>query len=521
MEMPTDMESGLVPARDVYSVHSGTPLAASQRRSWISRCTSICCPCHFPDSVTNIKDWLHLVLVIGLVTAAAIVILEAVFIFSNLNCGSPLCFRQWACAILMSPSVYEFFKFVRNHDKSLQESKQQLLDSVNHLQATYEQANSELKDLVKDFANNAQFYVHMGFKSSREHFNMFIENIRNFRKDLYKEEELLWQLRCFTIQWLKVFQQTLLQSPNWLNMEELEIELQNCRTIDDLCNKIQQYIKDLPDTPCLTSVTEAPALEDVALPTHDSGTSVLQCNCFWRTWEQCGRQSTSFPLKMSFCIFSVTILSRRHLHNISYLVIDLCLLGLEILEMEWRILGLVGVNLICVVSMLICFGQIDEIMQLQEKANFYERKCTKINELSKKSKEQWAQVQQRHKLWRQRTVPSLAILEKVHNELDNRSNWLVNGASYKDDRAVMLENFNKAWKHANERLGDAEDWMESGQSSLLMTARESIGGRLNVAGNEKNVAEIVNKLDDVTKDSNLLPALADGTQYAFCSTTSS
>ena len=78
------------------------------------------------------QDWLHLILcfdktalcellrILGVLCTVVFIVVQIVEIALQQHCHTPFCIGQLVSAILIIPSLYDFFKFIGTYDESLQ-----------------------------------------------------------------------------------------------------------------------------------------------------------------------------------------------------------------------------------------------------------------------------------------------------------------------------------------------------------------------------------------------------------------
>lgn len=523
----------------------GATLSARCHRRIFPCSIGFCCPC-LCSSWKHIKDWLHLVLIVGVLSSVVCVVLQIIEITSDIDCHSPACIRQWVSAVIVLPSVYEFIKFIHNYDESLQEHQQKAEDEVHNLIDTINKQVQEMQALCGKLTENATDFAQRSFDSKRDQFETFIRDVKHYYKDLYVDPEILEQLRRFVKKWLRVFGQSLLDpEPLFRGLDE---EMSKCTSVTELCEKVtgrltiikdvtriqmvpsDSYMLNAPRRRNSLSLTDS-VVEEAGLqvsnearqfvrqqpPGPEGGTR--KCGVSWfrlgfnghfgrqveRTRD--GDFTRGFPLTVSFCCGSLTILSRRHLNFLIYFLIDVILITLEALSGQvWSML-LVIANGMCVVSILACFEQIDEIAQLQRKIHCYTQRRDKVQEQHRKANENYDKILQLQDLWNYRTMPFLGIMSKVHRALEDKDRKLdrAGGASLPgdDQRLEWFRLANESMEALDMKLGPVKDWT----MPVKHEWKETIGKQLRGAEHCENVDELIGVLPLLTQD---LRGLEDG-----------
>jgi len=281
-------------------------------------------------------------------------------------------------------------------------------------------------------------------------------------------------------------------------------------------------IRSNPSSASVTpSVTPNVALEEGGAPASQQGgkcgVSWLRIGCNRKFGRQVSRTidrdyRREWPLTVSFCCGSITLLSRRHVNHLVYLLLDSGLIIYEGIFGQVVTGVLVSANLICVVSTLACFEQIDEIAQLQRRIHGYRQRSERVKEQHRKANENWTKVQQLHDLWNYRTQPFLIIMGKIHRALDNQDREYARALELarRNDGAVTditpeqrldwIKLANESLDCLDRKLGPIKDWTKDGQAPLDKEWKETIGRQLRDAERQEDVDKLVQVLPLLTSD---------------------
>lgn len=515
--------------------------ACQQCHSRIFPCNiGLCCPC-LPSSWRSAKDWLHLILILGVLATVGFIIVQIVEIATQQHCHTPFCVGQLVSGILIIPSLYDFFKFIGTYDESLQEHKQRAEDEVHGLIESINQQVAEMQDVAAKLTESATDFAFRSFDTSREGFEKFILDLKLYYSELYVQEYMLEELRQFMLKWLIVFSQSLLDPDTNPLLKGIEEEFRRCTTLDDLCDKVTGRLSRLKVSTRLNLMAPAdsyvlnnhnPAIEDVErasqtsqtsqsgtaqVPTSKCGVSWFRCGCSGRFGRQVsrtrdGNYSREWPLTIAFCCGSITILSRRHLSHLLYFVIDVILIMYEILtHSQVYAMACVAANAVCVISTLACFEQIDEIAQLQRRIHKYQQRKDQVQERHREAKENWAKVQQLHDLWNYRTQPFLTIMGKIHRALDDKDREYARALELArrrgeiidetdEERLEWIRRANQSLECLDQKLGSIQNWTKEGNAPLSKEWKETIGRQLREAERQTEINELVQVLPILTND---------------------
>lgn len=213
----------------------------SQRRESTSRFFPFTCPCCgcLPTSWTKIQDWLHLVLVLGIL-ASLLCLLQLIWEigFNSGDCNSPFCAKQLISGLFVLPSTVYFIQTIRCYDEQLLEKKQRHQEEVQNLIDNINEQVAEMNELCRKVTGNANDFAVGRFNDKSEHFRRFLRGIKAHYKDLYITDELLEELRQFVLNWFSIFAGVLLASNSQVNpmLNGLEAELKRCTTAEGVCD---------------------------------------------------------------------------------------------------------------------------------------------------------------------------------------------------------------------------------------------------------------------------------------------
>jgi len=188
--------------------------------------------------------------------------------------------------------------------------------------------------------------------------------------------------------------------------------------------------------------------------------------------------------------------------------LDVGLISFHSYMERWSSLLLVIINLICIISVLACFEQINEIAILEQQIHVYEQRNEEVGKRRDEARENWEKVQQLHDLWLYRTLPSLSIMGKIHNHLGDedmaRKEVLLDNPTSSDGRPAFLRLANQSLDCLDRKLGPIDDWRASGP--LAEGWKESIGKQLKDCEAETDLMQLIGRLPIITSDLSALEA---------------
>eukprot|EP00931_Biecheleriopsis_adriatica_P109848 TRINITY_DN84118_c0_g1_i1.p1 TRINITY_DN84118_c0_g1~~TRINITY_DN84118_c0_g1_i1.p1 ORF type:complete len:459 (-),score=90.91 TRINITY_DN84118_c0_g1_i1:121-1329(-) len=314
-----------------------------------------------------------------------------------------------------------------------------------------------MKEIISNLTGNTTAFALTAFASSRSNFEKFIHDVKFYYADIYQDEVLLVEFKQFVNLWLKVYSQSLLEP--CVLVQGLDEELDACLSVQEVCDSVadrvrktqevsltycneelqsnldegQRTLQDargaLPSTPVSPVAEGSIASSDVS-----SFREGQKCGFSWIRFKcaGCGLQVErtrdrnfvwDWPLTIGLCIISVTVLSSRHAQHLSLLLLDIPFMVLSVSASKPFLTALFGVNLLCLLSILLCFEQIDEIAKLQRMQAVYKVKRKKLEAKAQRARDRWVKVQQLFDLWNYRTQPFLSIMGKLQRCLDSNDRY--------------------------------------------------------------------------------------------------
>mmetsp|Transcript_120544 Transcript_120544/g.336333 ORF Transcript_120544/g.336333 Transcript_120544/m.336333 type:complete len:534 (+) Transcript_120544:130-1731(+) len=502
---------------------------------------SRCLPC-LPSSWTKVQDWLHLVLIFG-VLASMVCLIQMIYELGfGDKCRSPLCFKQWITGVIVLPSTIYFIQTIGRYDEQLQERKQRHEHEVERLIGNINEQVAEMNQLCANLADRANTFATGRFNDKSQAFKLFLHQVREAYADLYVQEEMLDQLRRFVIAWFRAFAGTVINPRDNPLLGGVERDLSRCTTVQALCDVAMKRLEGGSiafrfQLPSQTPILQHRTLEDgSSAPSHSSsflGGAAASRLC-GVSWLRCGRvgccrrersaNPSGMPVKFYFGCFMIKILSRSHVNLLLAFVADLLLVIVEVVEERWTSLALVITNVICITSLLACFEQINEIAQLEHQIHVYERRSAEVGQRRDEARSSWEKVQQLHDLWLYRTLPSLSIMGKIHTQLGlldmERTRALANGSTEADPRPEFLLHANECLNCLQQRLGSLEDW-RTAKEPLSELWKDTIGKQLRDC-EDQGLEEVLQKLPIINTDLRNLeaPPPSASASGSFASTSS-
>mmetsp|Transcript_24273 Transcript_24273/g.76311 ORF Transcript_24273/g.76311 Transcript_24273/m.76311 type:complete len:520 (+) Transcript_24273:71-1630(+) len=489
------------------------------RRGGRGRCDlSRCCPC-LPSSWTKIQDWLHLVLVVGVLASLACLVQLVYELGFGEPCRSPLCFKQWVSALVVLPTTIYFIKTIGSYDEELREKKRRHEQEVERLIGNINEQVAEMNDLCRKVTENANDFATGRFNDKCEAFKRFLLSVREHNADLYVQEEMLQELRRFVTAWFRVFAGTLINPSDNPLLTGAERELNRCTSVQAICDAAMKRLEgnsvafkfqmpaDSPVIPARRSLEDGAAGAE-AQTRPLCGVSWVRLGGRHGCRRERGATPSGLPCTFACGCGKLTILSRSHANLLIASVLDILLVLFELFNDRWSSLILVIINEACVVCMLACFEQINEIAQLQQQIHVFEERSREVGKRRDEARNSWEKVQQLHDMWLYRTLPSLTIMGKVHTQLAfqdmDRRRALAGGKAGADPRPDFMRHANECLDCLQQKLGPLEDWRNA-KDPLADGWKESVGRQLRDCESE-DLEKVLSKLPVITTDLRCLDA---------------
>eukprot|EP00929_Paragymnodinium_shiwhaense_P058259 TRINITY_DN29168_c0_g1_i1.p1 TRINITY_DN29168_c0_g1~~TRINITY_DN29168_c0_g1_i1.p1 ORF type:complete len:586 (-),score=138.06 TRINITY_DN29168_c0_g1_i1:235-1992(-) len=451
-----------------------------------------CCPC-LPDTLTKIQDWLHLVLIAGVITSIVCMCQMIGEIAFSDSCDSLLCFKQIISGIFVLPSTAYFMKTIGSYDQRLEEKKRAHADQVRQLLQQAEEQQQAMNEMCANFTDSANTFASETFNERRDNFLEYLEGLKLRFQDLYMTPDMMEQLRVFILRWLQMFSAAALTSDREHHplLAGAEQALAKCTTPQQLCDEAirrAEFVDTNYQVDRESAVIFRLERQQALLQESDQG----KCGITWLQlgrWRGCyarGNQSSPdrLPWVCACGIFKLRILSKTHCIMLMAFFLDIGMFLYELVEIRFVSLLLVIINEICVVSLLACFEQIDEIAKLEKAISACEEENAKISKRRDAVKEKWEKVQQMHELWKYRSLPCLQIMGRVHREIEAQDRAIRDAtreqrAQITDDRRELLELANQSLFALDRKLGTIEEW--TNPNGKKKEWKETVGRQLQQA----------------------------------------
>jgi len=483
---------------------------------------NLCCPC-LPTSWTKIQDWLHLVLVSGVLASLLCVVHMVVEIYYSPACDTVICIKNWISAVCVLPTTVYFITTIGRYDEELREKKQRHQEEVETLIANINEQVAEMNELCRKVTENANQFAVGRFNDKADQFTRFLKNVKIYHKDMFVEKEILDELRKFVMTWFQIFAGSMLNPGDNPLLRGAEAEVRKCQTVEDICNAALKRLTNCKTAFNFQVPAESPyisgarmRLEDCSMVSTCSGTRPTGCcgktGYCGASWIQCctcrcGREvssnaSNGMPLTMHLCFFTVRLLSSTHINLILGFLVDIPLLMFEFYTGRWYAFVLVAINEVCVMSLLGSFEAINEIAQLERQIHMFQSRNEEVGKRRDDMKKNWEKVMQLQDLWLYRTLPCLSIMGRIHNHLADETlvikEGLADGLGVSDGRGEFLKLANESLEVLDKKLGAMESWRTNGP--LDEDWKASIGKQLQSAEGEQDLVALIARLPILTSD---------------------
>jgi len=202
------------------------------------------------------------------------------------------------------------------------------------------------------------------------------------------------------------------------------------------------------------------------------------------------------------------VMSRQHANLLFAFWMDIALVLFEVVSVRWASVALVTINEICVISILACFEQLNDIAILERQIETYARHNQDVSKKHEKAMDDWKMFEQLHDLWEYRTMPSLAFYEKVHLRLENKDQECKRGMLAPEARLEWFRYANAQLNVLELKFGPVEDWR--GAEPLDEEWKSTRGRQLKERSNSDADVDQLLKIMPFMLSKNLLQLEADG-----------
>ena len=421
-------------------------------------CCKPCCPQRL-QVCFSLQDWLHLILLLGVVSSLVAASLKAHEMISTqaAQCEAPFCARQIITLIFLIPSNIMFVQMICEYDagslanaeqKLEQELRQLTEDTVRSLQL----AAAHMEVVIRELSSSAVQQASRLFREHAEIFQKFLKDTLS-KEDLFTDQESVQEFKRFVQKWFDMFALSLLDPQIFTKalVEEKSLvqALDECNTLKQISDVCQPWLKLVSSitlesrTMQLQNTAQSIMLMDAegrsAGPSAEAevlagyarsvfGTSEgseisalaldpnrLRCGISWIHFgcTGVGMKDSELPATFQCCILTLKVLSARHVLFLAMLFSNLLFIGFEIVILKPFLLALFVINEVCVISVLICFDQIDATQRAKQLAERTSRKKAKLEAKFEQARQEWDTLQGRLDLWNFRTFPSLSLLNKL------------------------------------------------------------------------------------------------------------
>lgn len=513
----------------------------SERRRWCQlfpmRLPNRCCKC-----IPVIQDWLHCVLLIGITASFTCIIAMVAELALRGECDSPVCFNRWIGGICVMPSLWYFILTVRQYDQELQGKKRTREATVQKVIDEHNRQAEKMNETCRQITDNANHFAEGQFNIRVDSFKKFLSHVNKKLLD-YSDEDMVEQLKSFVLMWFRTFSGTLINpesNPVWASVER---DMENLNTAKEICayaiEKVEQhkiaFKCQVPnDAPLLSQREPSSEVEgDEDLEAGDA----RKCGVTWLRFHKCKKtrrlragqpetfaethqalqhlnerdirsqwrsqrlvegfgyqrsnDASGMPVKICFLCGELRVLSRMHIGFMLLFWMDALLIFFEVAARRPFGFLLIVTNLICVISVLACFEQINEIAVLDREIHILEEQTAELVKKNDKVQKDWQQVTKLHELWKYRTLPTLCYMHKIHDHLKDKVYGEIENADLSN--VDFLRFANQRLHCLNEFMGPLEDW-RGREEPLDKEWVDKVGADLSELEKEQDVLIMLSKL---------------------------
>jgi len=471
-----------------------------------------CLPC-LPSSWAKVQDWLHLVLICGILGSLVCAIYLAIELYEE-SCGQDLkCYISLLSVALILPTTLDFISRIGAYDDQLQVKEEKQKAEVEKLVTQINETVDKMNDMIGNMAQHANDLAKNAFLDKINSFKRFV---RDFGKSHQRaasthvtiigsnaEEQLLQDFKVYAKQWVSACATGLYGTVHLQSLQVLHRNIEKCTSVKEVCDEVKKSLGSWVDVNARFATSQqqhrmtlpAPVQSDSDPETGGEGGSSgsttapeqrtkkkigvnwikreANGHCFH--YEMSSRtEDRRWPHKLyaGRCV-TLTILSKEHRWYMMAFLMDVFLILIEFLTGRTLSGILVILNAYSLLCLLLCFEQIDKIAKIERQIQTYQQHQQDVATREQALLTEWQKMDQYHELWKYRTLPCLSIMEKVQEcilELDEEK------AGVFECRQQLLNRANQTFQKVEQSLGDVDAWM--GPDPLHVTWKDTIGKRI-------------------------------------------
>lgn len=242
-----DVEAGAQDYGSVAIEGGGEAAAAAPKTGRFPLRLFACCPigirAWIPSTWQVIQDSTHLMLVVGLLSCLALVVLEILVI----------AYQKWVFVSdllalgAIALNVRYLIKMVGSYDESIQVREKAISDRKQELIDSYEGLVQGIDELLGKATQSSATLAESGFESKRRDFIRFLDRAEERGANLITAgadgEKLVKEFRKFVQQWLQVFAECSVDPINKPKYVITIEELNQCSTIVEIANLTKERLK--------------------------------------------------------------------------------------------------------------------------------------------------------------------------------------------------------------------------------------------------------------------------------------
>lgn len=212
-----------------------------------------CCPYPvrslFPSTWSNIQDWTHFSLVLGII-GLIVMVVQVMFQLIGDKCCHEATFKCLEEGLILASSGlcgWYIIKSIGTYDEQIQEKERLIAERKKELSASYDSLINSMDDLLGKAAESSATMAERSFESKRRDFQRFLERAETRYTQIagtkIDTEMMLQQFRRFVQRWLVVFEECSVDPIGCPKRVVTEEELNRCRTIGDVASLTLERLK--------------------------------------------------------------------------------------------------------------------------------------------------------------------------------------------------------------------------------------------------------------------------------------
>jgi len=441
-------------------------------------------------SISVVQDWLHGVVLSGIIASAFITVNFLVKI--DEECRELLCFVELFCSMVVTLTIFDMYRVIRDFNKVTDAQHRREEEEVGNLVRQHERSTHAYREnsarVSRNFNEMTAFVFRQKIDQTVALLHLVEEAMRGaVDGGLFKKLKSFVATEIRTLGTARVVPASRARDPVKVHLKKI----QNCVTIGKLREAFLEGAREVMEIRVEFMVSSPQPLVPVPRPVAARGRCSRfcggqgRCGCTWfscfdpneknsgpKCWAIVPDPEDAFLLDPDFRpytrhvlgLFCVRILSRAHLRVLRLFAVDIAVLMLWVKKVEdWFSLGMLVINATSILSMLLCFEQINSSSRAERRI----REWRGVVAQARERDEEFRQLLQHWNAYQDRMnimiVPLLQIQAGVEHVLHTNRLARERAAEELMDRAIeCVEAMREALRPLQDGLQNrlSQRWMD-------------------------------------------------------------